>query len=353
MKAKTKVINKTKKVTKVDLVKARAKMTKANPPPAQVIEAPKPERYSSIRPPQQGASPRGYHRIEAKMLCDKRYQLAEVWKVRQPQYMTADPLAVGGLFHAGRAHWFESGFPTGANYWSELQHYIREAALGMELPVREDAISRTLNYLEQYCTYWSARAKPEVIGAEYNLSAPLIPGYDERTARLDDVGRYPEHGGKLCIGECKTTSVSVADVVNEYTVHGQTALQAVLWEVAENGAPMHGEADAILLDIIVKGFGKERCQFGRVPIRIPDNLKNWFIPVLAKHVKEAQLISEETDMTGRRNIINCTRQIGRMRVPCPYRDLCQRGKSAAPGYVDEKGTGLLNKEYHTKARPWD
>lgn len=312
---------------------------------------PGPNVFSSVRPQKMGASPAGWHSIEDKWLCDKRHQLSKVWKIRQPAVMTPDPLGVGGLFHQGRAHWFMSGFAMGADYQSTLHDFVREAALQYDLPVRDEAINRAISYLDQYCTYWSARVKPQVIAVEYDLKHAVLPGYDDRTARVDDISKYPEHGFKVCIGECKTTSVSVADVVNEYTVHGQTLLQDLLWEASSMGAQKHGPIEAVLMDVIVKGYGKEKCQFGRVPIRITDYMKNWFLQDLGRHVAEARDMTIETK--AQRRITSCTRLIGRMRVPCPYRDLCQRGKPAAVGYVDETGTNLLSKKYDTKARPWD
>lgn len=309
------------------------------------------KRFTSIRPVM-GASPAGWHAIESKLRCDKLYQLLHIWKIRQPQYMTPDPLAVGGLFHVGRGWWFTNAFPTGAKAWAVLQDYVQDAALLMALPVREDAIRRTLNYLDQYCTYWSARAKPRVIGVEYDLKGAMLPGM-ERTARLDDVSEYPEASFKLCIGECKTTSESVAAVVNEYQLHGQIVKQDILWEIAENGERLHGPADSVLLDVVVKGYGKEKCVFGRQAIRITNYTKNWYLPMLAKHVNEAGLMTTETPAM--RNITACTRQIGRMRVPCPMRELCTRGKAAAVQYVDEKGTSLNDPSYVNRkgAKPWD
>lgn len=338
-------------MTKPKTVNKKPKTAK-RPAPPKVAAV---ETWSSIRPPQVGASKAGWHRISSKFECDKKYQLAEVWQVRQPASMTGDALAVGGLFHGGRAHWFESGFPTSSEYQRALEHYVRDHALVMALPVREDAINRTLSYLHQYIEYWSSRLKPEVIGVEYDLQAPVIPGMDNRTARLDDVSKYPEHNFHLCIGECKTTSENVNAVVNEYTMHGQPMLQSILWEMAANGAPLHGVADAVLLDVVVKGYGKEKCQFGRVPIRITDYMKNWFLASLGRHVREAQLMTTESSTVGMRNPLSCTRQIGRMRVPCQYRDLCQRGKSAAVSYVDMEGESLASAKYTDRkgAKPWD
>lgn len=351
-KKKTKTVNRAPKASRAPK-KPKAVLDQHAPVEVVTQVTTAPEQWAPSKPPQTGASPAGWHRIAAKFECDKKYQLQEVWKIRQPAAATSDPLAVGSLFHMGRAHWFDSAFSTDARYASALDAYIRESALLMPLPVKDDAISRALSYLGQYIEYWSARAKPKVIGTEYDLKAPVVPGFDDRTARLDDVSEYPEHSFKLCIGECKTTSESVNAVVNEYTQHGQPILQSILWEMATNGAAMHGPADAVLLDVVVKGYGKEKCQFGRVPIRITQFQKDWFTASLWKHVSDAHGIT--TESAALRNPLSCTRQIGRMRVPCAYRDLCQRGKSAAVLYVDEQGDSVASPKYAERkgAKPWE
>lgn len=320
------------------------------PPP------PEPNVFDSARPVNHGASPRGWHAIVSKFLCDKKFQLEHRWKVHKPMTATPDALGTGGLFHQGRAHWFNSGFASDAKYQSQMHDFVREAALLYPLPVKEDVITRTLSYLDQYVEYWSARVRPKVLGVEYKLTANILgPEFDDRTARLDDVSQYPDTAPAWsnAIGECKTTSVSVADAVLEYTLHGQPVKQAILWEMAPEGERKHGPIDFIMLDVIVKGYGKEKCKFGRVPIRITDYTKNWYLPMLARQVKEAEAITTETPVL--RNITNCTRLIGRMRVPCEYMDLCQRGKSAAVAYVDEKGVALSNEKYTKRegAKPWD
>lgn len=309
--------------------------------------------YTSIKPPIQGASKAGWHKISTKLECDQKYKLQEVWGIRIPATMTPDALGVGALFHAGRAHWFDSGFPMGADYEQRLFAYLEDAAIRMALPVRDEALDKTKSYISQYITYWGARAKPTVIGTEYQIDAPLLgPGFDDRTARLDDVSYYPEHSlDKLCIGECKTTSVSVADVVKEYTLHGQPTLQTVLWMASKNGQAKHGPADAVMLDVVVKGYGKEKCSFGRVPVRITERTRQWFMHSLMKHVHEASIMTVDTPVE--RRITACTRLIGRMRVSCPYQELCSRGKAAATMYVNASGHALTTAKYDGEARPWD
>lgn len=298
-----------------------------------------PPKFDSKRPQKTGASPSGWHSIADAVRCPKEYELRHVYGVRRPSVQTPDALGVGNLFHQGRAKWFIDGFPTGSSYWRELQDYIYEAALNFDLPVRDEAITNTLKYLDQYCTYWSARVKPRVKAVEHDISGPLIPGFPDRTARLDDVSEYAEANWGLCIGELKTTSVSVKDVVEEYTVHGQTIGQSLIWETAKEGQDKFGPVEFIMLDIVVKGYGKEKCQFGRQPIRITPFMKNWYIKMLHVALATADAL-KQGDLVAGRNITACTRIIGRYRVACEFRDLCQRGKSAAVGYVTRDGSSL-------------
>ncbi len=316
-----------------------------------------------IEPAIRGASAAGWHNIQTFLRCPKEYQLSVIRKVSVPRTLLPDPLAIGSLFHEGRAHWFKSGFPTGPKYWETLKAYINKSADTQPVPIRAEAINRTLSYLEQYCTHWAMRAKPTVLDAEYELLAsPLLdgdPASMNRTARLDDVGQYPEANMKLCIGECKTTSVGVDDCVNEYTLHGQPMLQFKLWQMAKNGAMKHtkkwGPVGHVLLDIVVKGYGKERCTFGRHALVITDYSMSWYINSLRRYIEAANEVKYDTDVP--RNITACTRLSGRARVPCQYRELCQFGKPAANRYVDSKGDGLSNPKFNDPinypVKPWE
>jgi hypothetical protein len=311
-----------------------------------------PAAFTSIRPPPTGASPAGWHHISAMFECPKKFHLRQVWGIRKPQYMTPDPLAVGSLFHAGRAHWFLSHFPTGADYWTKLQAYVQDAALRQDLPVREDAVRRCLGYLHQYMEYWSSRAKPRVGGVEYALSAGIPGIVDPRTARLDDWGEYPESNFKLALGELKTTSTSIKDCVQEYTVHGQTTLQQLLWAMSPEGDAKHGPVDHTILDIVVKGYDKEKCTFGRVALRIPEFQKRWFVRELGVAVSMAERLTKDSTEVPR-IITSCTRIMGRMRVDCEYKELCQRGAPASTGYVDAEGKGLSTYVNKPGVKPWD
>jgi hypothetical protein len=312
-----------------------------------------------IAPAIKGASKAGWHNISTFLKCPKEYQMSMIRGISVPRTLLPDPLAIGQLFHEGRAHWFNSGFPTGAEYWGKLKTYINASADTSNPPIRPDAVTRTLSYLEQYCSHWAMRAKPTVVGVEYEIEAPLRkddPLYLHRTARLDDVSQYPEANGKLCIGECKTTSVGIDDAVNEYTLHGQPMLQYLLWQMSKKGHAKHGKKygplEYVLLDVIVKGYGKERCKFGRQAVPISQHSLNWYIQSMRGYLNAASLIDYDTTVP--RNISSCTRLSGRARVPCQFRDLCQFGRSAAPRYVDKEGDGLSNPKYNSyPVKPWE
>lgn len=309
-----------------------------------------------IEPATKGASIAGWHNISTFVRCPQEYLFSQVRGISVPRTLMPDPLAIGTLFHEGRAHWFKSGFPMDTQYWERLKKYINKSADTSNPPMRVDAITRTLSYLSQYIAHWGMRAKPEPVVVEQEVGpAPLQkddPFFLFRTFRPDDVSFYPEANGKLCIGELKTTSVGVDDAVNEYTLHGQTMLQYLIWRMAKNGEAKHGPVSHIMMDVVVKGYGKDKCTFGRHPLVITDYALNWYAQSMRGYLKAAQLVEYNTSVP--RNITACTRLIGRARVPCQFRDLCQFGKSAANRYVDRDGLGLSNPKYKDyPVKPWE
>lgn len=317
---------------------------------------PDPKPSPVIAPAVKGASVAGWHNISTFLRCPKEFQLSQVRGISTPRTQQPDPLAIGSLFHEGRSHWFQSGFPTGLPYWEKLKKYINKSADTSNPPIRIEAINRTLSYLEQYCSYWSMRALPTPVLVEKEVGpAPLAkddPFHLFRTFRPDDISRYPEVQNNLCIGECKTTSVGIDDAVNEYTLHGQPMMQQIIWSMAKNGAAMYGEATHVLLDVIVKGYGKEKCKFGRHAIPFTQFSQQWYIQSMRGYLRASQMIEYDTDVP--RNITACTRLVGRARVPCQFRALCQFGKSAAARYVDRDGNGLANPKYKDyPVKPWE
>lgn len=287
-----------------------------------------------------GASEAGYHQIEAKLLCPKMFQFRHVRGIVVPSLMTPDYLAIGSLFHAGRARWFSKRFDTSEKTWASIAEAVAIEAQAGDPPYSARAETEALKLLHLYVDHWSRRVAPVPLVAEYEVGpASLLEGdaFSFRTARLDDVTEYDVG---LCIGEAKTTSVSVQDVINTYTLHGQTMLQALLWKRSTQGEAKHGPVKGVMLDIIKKPDAKgQGAKFARHFLPITDHALAWFAKNLAHDVREAASIEWETDV--RRNVTSCTRQIGRMRVPCPYRELCAHGKSATANYTFKNGKSLL------------
>lgn len=303
-----------------------------------------------------GASEAGWHKIEDFYRCPKEFQLRHIRGVRVPQVQTPEHFAIGIMFHAGRARWFANRFDASPKGWKSIQRAVREAAAEGNLPTSVASEQTALKYLTEFIQHYSMLPKPDPIAAEYKLGPVALNVGDPfplwRTARLDDVSRYPEAGGKLCIGESKTTSTSVADVVATYELHGQTMLQMLLWRMDPNGEKKHGKAEGIMLDVTVKGYGGAKSKFGRIFIPIT----NWQIDWFAKDLRNQVFASNAVDWNSNagRNTANCTRLIGRGRIACDYKDLCRLGPDGTSKYVVGKGVALKTyaKQHPEQVSPW-
>jgi len=289
-----------------------------------------------------GPTAAGWHSIESFLRCAKEYQYAHVRKIRQPLVQTPNAFAVGSLFHAGRAAWFASRFSTSAETFEAIRKAQEHEASLAELPVGMDSLRLAMSYISQYIEYWRVRPLPSPLAAEYLLGpAPLKPDdpfFLHRTARLDDVSKYHEAGLKLCIGESKTTSATVNDVINQYTLHGQTLLQPLLWKMATQGEAMHGPVAGVLLDITVKGYGGKKCSFARAFMPVKQETLNWFATSMRGYLRAAASIT--WDSPAPRNVSMCTRMAGRGRIACEFRELCMHGKTACAKYVTKNGDSL-------------
>ena len=262
-----------------------------------------------------GATEAGWHSIESFLRCPKSYQFKHIRKLREPQAQTPDHFAFGQMFHAGRARWFALKFETGTAAWEKVLEAVAEAREEAQLPVSHKAERNVLRHLEAYMFFLY------------------------RTARLDDVSKYPEHGGRLLIGESKTTSTSLDDTVNQYELHGQTMLQALLWRQDPNGAAKYGKVDGVLMDVVIKAQSdKDRPKFGRQFVPITDHQLNWFAHNLRNYLMAAAGVGWDTVTP--RNPAGCTYMAGRARVPCEFRDICRYGKSAAGKFVFADGSSV-------------
>lgn len=290
-----------------------------------------------------GPTEAGYHSIEHFMECPKKYQFSTIRGVHHPLHQNPDYFSVGSLFHAGRARWFSLRFSTEPQAYANVLDAMEKEADLQKLPVSHEAKARAAELVGAYIEHYSKRVRPKPVAAEYKIGpAPLKPNdpfFLFRTARLDDVSFYPEANNFLCIGESKTTSTSVADTVNQYELHGQTMLQAALWKMCPNGEAKYGPVRGIMLDVVKKPYGKEKAKFERVFVPVSDYAISWFVDSMRGYLKAAASIDWNAEVP--RNASSCTKMIGRMRVPCEYRDLCRFGKSASAKYVTREGNSLL------------
>lgn len=306
-----------------------------------------------------GPTEQGWHKIESYLRCPKEYQYGVVRGITVPRHEQPDYLSVGSLVHAGRAKWFALGCPPPKddNAMAEVAAAMTAEAYKQKLPITLDAQRQATALVGAYINHWSMRAQPQAVAVEYKIGpAPLLNGYSEtRTARLDDLSRYPEAGSQLCIGECKTTSTSVNDTINQYRLNGQLVVQLALYKMDPNGEAKFGPVAGVMLDIIKKGYGKDRPAFARELISLPTHVVDRF----AKQISEAttQATSTRWNHTVARNISACTRIIGRARVACQFRDLCIRGRNAASQFVFADGTPIVqftpDDKNNKTSMPWE
>lgn len=303
-----------------------------------------------------GASPAGWSSIESFLRCPKEFQLAHVRGIKKPDRVTKDALGIGSLFHAGRSVLFARRFSLSSEVFREIEQLCEQTAESFELPVNDAAVQKAKQIVTEYAEFWGKRPTPTPLFVEHLVGpAEFADGFHEtRTARLDDVSFYPEAGNRLCIGEAKTTSTTVADVENTYTLHGQPLLQHLLWRRdAANGAATNGQVAGTLLDVVVKKYdSKEKTGFGRVFVPVTEYVLNWYAPSLARYVLASRGVTWDSEVP--RNPTACTRQYGRMRAPCEFRDLCQHGKSATGMYSLKDGSSLKDQtKWKGMKAPWE
>lgn len=291
-----------------------------------------------------GASAQGFHSMMSILECPKEYQFKERRGIVVPVEYNPDHFSVGSIFGAGRAKWFALKFRTDAKAWRLLKTAMEEEQDKQQLPVHFKAIRYAMTYMQEYVEHYSMRPLPKPIAAEYLIGpAPLKPDdpfYQYRTARLDDVSEYPEAAG-LCIGEAKTTSGSIYDLINKYTLHGQTLLQYTLWKAAKEGEATYGPAAGTILDIVKKGYKGVRSQFRRHFIPFEPYVLKWFAQSMRGYLSDMEKI--KWDGYARRNFGSCTRAGTRGPLPCEYRDLCIYGRAAAGQYVFKDSQKILTK----------
>jgi hypothetical protein len=303
-----------------------------------------------------GVSSAGWHKIESFLRCPKAYQFGQVRGIHKPAACTPEHFAVGILFHAMRARWFATKFQDITKCWDKILDACREAKEACELPVTLESEQKALDLIQQYMKHWLLQPRPTPVAAEYLLGpAPLRATdswFNYRTARLDDLSRYPEAGGELCIGESKTTSTSVGDTVTQYTLHGQPLMQMALYKMCPNGEAKYGPIAGVMLDVTVKGYEGKPAKFGRAFVPVKQDVVAWYVESMMGYLKAAEMVGWDTPVP--RNTHGCTYQAGRMRVVCEYRDLCMYGKEASGQYVLRGGKSLRDTSaWNGEVPPWE
>lgn len=286
-----------------------------------------------------GPSGLGYSEIEAFLRCPKEYQYAKIRGVVVPMSQMPSAFAIGSFMHAGRARWFAEQCSTSGETWNKIRRDVTDTRQGFQLPCADSDETTALRYIQEYINHWSMRTKPKIVAVEHMLGPVQLTGEStERTARLDDFGFYPEAGGKLVIGECKTTSGEISTTAQQYELHGQPVLQKILWDLAPQGGATWGAVHGTILDVVKKGWGGKKCEFARIFIPSNPHVEAWWKKELAAALKRKAELSWDSD--AERRITSCTRLVGKMRINCPYKDLCTYGASARTGYSFEDGRNL-------------
>ena len=292
-------------------------------------------------PGEAGPTPSGYHSDDEMWRCQQEYLYARVRKVRLPQVQLPKHFTIGIGFHAGRARWFRLGFKHDEATWRSIREAVDADLRAQPLPSAPDAERKALELLKEYTEHWAGQPLPRVRGAEMLIGpAPIWPGSKNvRTARLDDVSAYPSIGYAEAIGESKTTSGSINDVVKYYEQHGQLLTQMLLLKtVAQAPAKYVGihaalaSINGVMLDVTKKPSGDRKADFARVFIPIEQRQLTWFQRNLEDMLRRKAAMTWNSQV--RRNPSACTRVVaGGAVVECPFKDLCRYGRSAATKYM--------------------
>lgn len=255
--------------------------------------------------------------------------------------------AIGLLFHAGRARWFANGF---TDNWQSIYQAVTIEASKQPLPIPIGAEQEALNILTQYIAHYSKLPKPKVLAAELEVGPVVtVEGSNElHTNRLDDLSLYPDFANAEAIGEAKTTSGKPSTVYAHYNAnHGQLLKQMlVVTKAIEAGTlKVVKEPIGIVLDVVQKGYGGEKCKFERFLITIEPYQLEWFARDLERvrqRRRELELAEgpagANTYPTARRNPTACRRLVSGdggqfIAVDCEFLALCKFGRSATTEYV--------------------
>lgn len=261
---------------------------------------------------------------------------------------TPRAMAIGLLFHAGRARWFANGF---TDNWQSIYAAVVQEAAKQPLPIPIGAEQEACNILTQYIAHYSKLPKPKVLAAELEVG-PIITfegSSEPHTNRLDDLSTYPDFANAEAIGEAKTTSSKPAAVYAHYNAnHGQLLKQMlVVTKAIEAGTlKVIKNPIGIILDVVQKGYGGDKCHFERFLITIEPHQLEWFARDLDR-VRQRRRELEWREkypehpatnyLPARRNPTACRRLVSGdggqfIAVDCEFLNLCKFGRSAATEY---------------------
>lgn len=292
-----------------------------------------------------GPSPAGWHSLAQYLACPKMYQFAQLRKLRAVNAGESHiALAVGSLFHAGRAAWFSTQCTADFKFVREAMEY--EAT---KIKASDEAFEQAVHLVSGYVEHWGLRPVPRTRAVEYLVSAEECEGVrftgGPRTARLDDISEYVEANGAVCIGEAKTTSDSLVGCVKEYDLHGQPLGQALLYKAI--GEPF-GRIAFVMLDVVKKPNAKGgKCQFLRQAVPITEYSLSWYLPTLVAALKDMWFL--HPDSRAARNPKSCStpwvNEWGKANFrTCEFVDLCKFGPDARTRFQNANGTFATKEE---------
>ncbi len=297
-----------------------------------------------------GATTDGSTKTQMYARCPKMHQYAYVRGISIPRSQNPGYFSVGSIFGAVRSAWFGMKFATGAKAAVVLKHAAQKEAERNKLPIAQKDEAYALALFDQYIEYWSQRPMPKPVATEFHVGPE--PELD-RTGSLDDLSYYPEAGGALAIGECKTTAGDISTSVREYEFHIQTMQYQALYLLNKGAQKKYGPVKGHVLDVTQKPEGKgKKPKFARIFIEVREEAIRTFIRSTAALV--AQSKTQTWDSSPIRTY-QCTFQAGRARIDCTYKNLCRYGKSGAARFVLADGSSLASHK-PTKGKekmPWE
>jgi len=313
-----------------------------------------------------GPSSAGWHAGDQEMFrCEQEFVFKHLRKIEKAgKKETPRAMAIGLMFHAGRARWFSNNF---SDNWQSVYQAVVQEASRQPLPIPIGAEQEACNILQQYVAHYSKLPKPKVLAAELEVGPIVtVDGSSElHTNRLDDLSLYPDFANAEAIGEAKTTSSKPSAVYAHYNAnHGQLLKQmlVVTTAIKQGKLKVVKAPIGIVLDVVQKGYGGAKCSFERFLITIEPYQLEWFardLEQVRQRRRELEEVESElkkapgnlragpafwelpalvAEKMARRNPTACRRLVSGdggqfIAVDCDFINLCKFGRSAATEYV--------------------